>query len=90
MIGLTGRRTRIPGWIQKDRYRKTEIILIASSHLRPGKSVVSAALPCLPATDAAAFEEAAIAVFDNHIVPSQRMAELAKFELCADDRPCTR
>ena len=45
------------------------------------------ALPCLPATDAAALEEAAIAVFGRHVVPCKRMAELAEFELCDGEQP---
>lgn len=45
------------------------------------------ALPCLPATDAAAFEEPAIAVFDHDIVSSQQMALFAGREFGPDNRP---
>ena len=52
-----------------------------------GRVLFLPASPCLAAAGAAALEFAAIAVFDDHIVPGQRMAELAEFELCDDERP---
>ena len=45
------------------------------------------ASPCLPTAGTAPLEFAAFAVLDNDIVPGQRMAELAEFELRADNRP---
>lgn len=45
------------------------------------------ASPCFAPAGAATLKLATVAVLDNHIVPGQRMAELAEFELCEDDRP---
>jgi hypothetical protein len=45
------------------------------------------ALPCLAPAGTAPLEFATVAVLDNHVVPAQRMAELAEFELRADERP---
>ena len=45
------------------------------------------ASPRLASASAATLVFATVAVLDNHIVPGQRMVELAEFELCDDDRP---
>jgi hypothetical protein len=71
---------------------QTEIAKVESFCFLPptfgrGRVLFLPALPCLPATDAAALEEAAIAVFGRHVVPGKRMAELAEFELCDGEQP---